>query len=172
MGSCCQWEEGADQDKRIIVFKTLSIQIICQPHQMTTPTSAVCVSAECLSDLVFFFASVCGKFNTGRKVLVSTGCLSTQIQNAKISNNHVEPSQGTQQEFVPQLQARQRDPSRQRVRGSNQHLREAMELHAGRNNNHLFVFHVQFLFHCLLPAKLSFTISKWVRHLLIFSKLI
>lgn len=58
MGSCCQREEGADQDKRIIVFKTLSIQIICQPHQTTTPTSAACVSAECLSDLAFLLQFV------------------------------------------------------------------------------------------------------------------
>lgn len=109
-------EEGgagqrADQDKRIMVSNLKRPDDLSLRHQTTTTLSTRITSAPCrptVPDL---------KVNRG----TCLECLSVRC-------SHAEPSEGAQQESVPQP-----DPRRQGAGGPQQHLREAMEFHAGPN---------------------------------------
>lgn len=169
MGSCCQWEEGADQDKRIIVFKTLSIQIICQPHQTTTPTSHF--SSACVSWMFVrpcFLPQFVGNLTRGRQCWCPQDVSPHKTQkSATTMLNHLRERSRS---LFPSYKPGSRTPAvKEYVDLTNTCVKPWSSMQVGI----ISFIHIScaiFLFHCLLLAKLSFTISKWVRHLVIFSK--
>lgn len=95
------------------------------------------------------------------RISLHTSWLNVEVVN-RSSGDHVEPPQSPQQESVPQLQARQPDPSchrTSRLRGPHQDLYQAMELHAGQTLD-LFIFHM-FVFFFSLSTWQDFVFQIW-----------